>query len=249
MTGSLVLLPVLAGAAELRIAVASNFHPTLAEIADRFQAESGHRLLLSVGSTGKHYAQIRNGAPFDLFFAADRERPRRLEQAGLTVPGTRFTYALGRLVLWSPRPGLVEDGGAVLEGDAYRHLAIANPRLAPYGEAARELLLARGLWSGLRKRLVRGESIGQAFQFVRSGNAELGLVAYSQLLRLDGGPGGSWWLIPDDLHAPIEQQAVMLRDSSVGRGLLRFVQGPVGAALIRSDGYRLPGDTAERAGR
>lgn len=229
-----------ARAAELQVAVAANFQRTLAEIAERFAEHTGHRLLLSSGSTGKHYAQIRHGAPFDLFFAADRERPRRLEREGLGVPGTRFSYALGRLVLWSPRSGLVDGRGEVLRTGEFRHLAIANPRLAPYGRAAKELLQARGLWQALQPRLVRGENIAQAYQFVRSGSAELGLIALAQLPGDEPGPQGSRWLVPADLHAPIEQQALLLRDSPAGRALLEFVRGPVGAAIIRDRGYAVP---------
>lgn len=212
----------------------------MAEIAARFAAETNHRLVLSSGSTGKHYAQIHHGAPFDLFLAADRERPERLEREGRAVPGTRFTYALGRLVLWSPDPELVDDQGAVLQSGGFRHLAIANPRLAPYGRAARQLLQGRGLWQRLQPRLVRGENIGQAFQFVRSGNAELGLVACSQLFGPGGELGGSRWLVPEGLYAPIEQQALLLRDTSAGRALLRYVRGPAGRAIIRRYGYALP---------
>lgn len=225
---------------ELQVAVASNFAAALEELATVFEAESGHVLHLSAGSTGKHYAQILHGAPYDLFFAADEGRPRRLEEEGRIVYGSRVAYAVGRLVLWSPREGLVDSVGSVLEDGDFRHLAIANPRLAPYGVAARELLEARGLWEILQPRLVRGENIAQAHHFVRSGNAELGLLAWSQVQRAAGPIEGSWWLVPVELHAPIEQHAVRLTDGAAGRDFLEFVRGEKARAIIRSHGYEIP---------
>lgn len=225
---------------EIRVAVASNFSPALEHIARRFEAATGHRVIIVAGSTGKHYAQIRNGAPFDLFFAADVRRPRLLEEAGAAIPGSRFTYAIGRLVLWSPEPGYVDAGGEVLARPGLRHLAIANPRLAPYGAAAREVLEGLGFWALLRDRVVRGENIAQAYQFVASGNAELGLVARSQLVRPGRAREGSWWTVPKTLHGPIEQQALLLRDTEAARALLAFVRGEEAASVIRSFGYETP---------
>jgi molybdate transport system substrate-binding protein len=232
-----------AGAAEIRVAVASNFSATLHSLAGRFESHTGNRLVVSAGSTGKHYAQIINGAPFDVFFAADEQRPARLEAAGVAIPGGRFTYALGRLVLWSPRAGYVDGQGAVLRG-AFRHLAIANPRLAPYGRAAEEVLRALGLWHGIGERLVRGENIAQAFQFVASGNAELGFVAYAQLQQPQQPMSGSWWLVPQALYSPIAQQAVLLRDHDAARELLAYVRGPEARDIIAQHGYALPGAEA-----
>ncbi len=226
-----------ASSAEIRVAVASNFAATMRTISARFEQQSDHRVTLIIGSTGKHYAQIHNGAPFDLFFAADSRRPQLLESDGSAVAGSRFTYAIGRLVLWSPTVGLVEDGGQVLENGNFRYLAIANPRLAPYGKAARQLLLQRQLWDKLQHRLVQGENIGQALQFVRSGNAELGLVAWSQLRRPGVPIAGSYWLVPQSLHAPIEQQAVLLTDHPAARDFLAFVKGPQALAVINDFGY------------
>lgn len=229
-----------APASQLRVAVASNFRHAMEALADRFENDTGQTLTLAFGSSGKHYAQIRNGAPFDAFFAADSERPRRLEQAGTAVPGTRFTYARGRLVLWSARPGYVDAGGDVLRTGTFRHLAIANPDLAPYGAAAREALTALGLWDSLQDRLVRGENIGQTYQFVSSGNAELGFIAQSQLAWPGHPATGSWMIVPQRLYRAIEQQALLLRDSEAGRALLDYMRTPAAAALIRDYGYEAP---------
>jgi molybdate transport system substrate-binding protein len=231
-------LPV--SAADLLVAVASNFHPVLEEIVARFGAETGHRVRLVPGSTGKHYAQIRNGAPFDLFLAADIERPQKLEQEGLAVSGSRFTYALGTLVLWSPDEQLIDPDGDVLRSAPFRRLAIANPRLAPYGRAARQTLETMGLWEALRPRLVRGENIAQAFHFVHSGNAELGLLARSQINTLPAGSRGSAWEVPAELHEPIAQQCVLLRDSPAARRFLDHLRAPETLAVIRQFGYAHP---------
>jgi len=229
-----------AAADELRVAVASNFREAMTAIVAEFEQESGQQVVVIFGSTGKHYAQIRNGAPFDAYFAADAERPRLLEQEGLAVPGTRFTYALGRLVLWSPQPELVDGAGRVLQQGGFRHLAIANPDLAPYGAAARSVLQALGAWERLGPRLVRGENIAQAFQFVYSGSAELGFVARSQLVVPGRDFGGSWWEPPAELYAPIVQQAVLLRDSAGGRSLFHFLRQPRVLNLLRTYGYDAP---------
>ncbi|HSH42449.1 MAG TPA: molybdate ABC transporter substrate-binding protein, partial [Arenicellales bacterium] len=224
----------------IRVATASNFTTTLARIAERFRQGSGHQVVLVPGSTGKHYAQIRNGAPFDAFFAADVRRPALLEDEDAIVPGSRFTYAVGRLALWSPETGMVDPEGAVLESDRFRHLALANPRLAPYGRAARELLRALGLWDALEDRLVYGENIGQTFHFVESGAAQLGLVAYSQVLHAHGRDEGSYWLPPRSLYSPIEQQAVALTSGQATLDFLEFTRSAVAAGIIRDFGYELP---------
>lgn len=234
-----------ASADRIQIAVASNFAATLAALADEYERRSGHEVVLVPGATGKHYAQIRNGAPFDAFFAADVRRPELLEQAGEAIAESRFTYALGRLVLWSPAPGLVDASGRVLESGSFRHLAIANPRLAPYGAAARRALHSLGLWDTLEDRLVYGENIGQTFHFVNSGNAELGLVALSQVIHAGHGtlqdPGrGSFWELPQSLHGPIEQQAVSLTDREPTRAFLAYVRSDEARAIIRGAGYGAP---------
>jgi molybdate transport system substrate-binding protein len=225
---------------ELRVAVASNFRHAMNALADRFEAQTGHEVTVIVGSTGKHYAQIANGAPFDAFFSADVERPLRLEREQRIAPDSRFTFAVGKLVLWSPSEGFVDAEGRVLLTDAFDHLAIANPQLAPYGAAAREVLESLGLWERLGGKLVRGENIGQTFQFVASGNADLGFVSRAQLETPGRAFGGSGWEPPQSYYSPIEQQAVLLRDTATGRAFLTFVQTEEGRALIRAYGYDVP---------
>ncbi len=227
---------VLAG--EARVAVAANFLPVLRDLDAAF-TERGHRLKISSGSTGKLYAQIVHGAPFDLFLAADRARPERLEREGRSVPGSRFTYAVGRLVLWSPAPARFNDGLRWLREGRFRRLAIANPQTAPYGRAARQFLRRHDLWRPLQARLVRGESVSQALQFVASGNAEAGLVALSQVI----GRTGSRWPVPAAEHEPIAQQAVLLvrgADNPAARAFHAFLQSPPARRIIRAAGYALP---------
>jgi molybdate transport system substrate-binding protein len=226
-----------AAADEIKVAVATNFVPAMDALVERFEEASGHTVLVSSGSTGGHYAQIRNGAPFDAFFAADAARPRLLEAEGIAVPGSRFLYAVGRVALWSPRAGYVDDAGAVLEIGGFRHLAIANPELAPYGAAARDVLTARRLWDALQPRLVTGQDIGQAYSFVQTGNAELGFVAWAQLKQPGAAIAGSYWLVPESLHRPIEQEVVLLRDAPAARQLLEFIAGAEAREIIRSFGY------------
>jgi molybdate transport system substrate-binding protein len=226
-----------APADEIRIAVATNFTDTMNALVARFEERSDHTVLVSFGSTGNHYAQIKNGAPFEAFFSADIARPQLLEEEGVAVAGSRFSYAVGRIVLWSRRADYVDAAGGILETGKYRHLAIANPELAPYGAAAREVLIARGVWDELQPRLVQGQDIGQAFSFVYTGNAELGFVAYSQLKTPGQEIEGSYWLVPETLHGPIEQQAVLLRDVPAAREFLQFAQSDEGRAIIRGYGY------------
>lgn len=234
------LLPPSAAAERVQVAVASNFKPAMEALTLVFTANTGHELAVNYGSTGKHFAQIVNGAPFDLFLAADAERPRRLEADGFAVAGTRFTYALGKLVLWSPDPDRFEGGAqALAEGD-FRFLAVANPRTAPYGLAAEQTLRNLALWDRLQRRIVRAESVGQAFAYVRSGNAQLGFVALSQVAGPDGPTRGSSWVVPCNLYQPIEQQAVLLADKDAARAFLAFVRGERAADLIRAHGYAVP---------
>jgi len=233
----LLLLPCYALADTIRVAVASNFSEPIKAIAAKYESHTGHRLILVFGSTGKHYAQIKNAAPFELFLAADTSRPQLLEKQGIAIDGSRFTYARGRLVLWSPRNNYVDDKGKVLDSGEYRHLAIANPKLAPYGKAAQEVLESRGLWKTAQRRLVRGESIGQTYQFVRSGNAELGFVAYSQINRPNHITTGSYWVIPQALYKPIEQQAVLLKENIVARDFMSFLQTQEVKKTITKYGY------------
>ena len=222
---------------EIRIAAASNFNQALREIAARFEDQSGHRVSLIFASTGKLYAQIINAAPFDIFLAADSRRPELLEQQGLAVAGSRFTYAIGRLVLWSPRPGQLDDPVAVLRRGEFSRIAIAHPRLAPYGAAAMQLLQALGLDQDLKRKLVRGENVNQAYQFVKTGNAQLGFVAYAQLQRPATSIGGSSWLVPQSMYSPIRQQAVLLKDKPASRKFLEFLRSQQVVNMLMDFGY------------
>jgi len=223
--------------AELRIAVATNFSRTATLLAEQFEQQTGHRVRLAFGSTGKHYAQITHGAPFDIFFAADERRPALLEKNGIAVPGSRFTYAQGRLVLWSPDENLITANASILETGDFRKIAIANPKLAPYGFAAREVLQARGQWEKLQPRLVRGENIGQTFQFVRTSNAQLGFIAAAQIFSNDTTVTGSYWEPPQSLYTPIIQQAVLIKDTPTARAFIEFVKRDTARALIHQHGY------------
>jgi len=224
----------------IHAAVASNFQRTMKALAPIFEARTGHRLVISHGATGRLYAQIMNGAPHEVFLAADTERPVRLEKNGRAMPGTRFTYAVGRLMLCGSVPALRTRGFKVLKEGAFNRLAMANPRLAPYGRAAREVLDHLGLLKTLRARIVRGENIGQTFHFVRSGAADLGLVALSQVLALTEGERPACAPVPETLHSPILQQAVLLKDAPAARAFLAFLRSPEARTIIRDHGYALP---------
>jgi molybdate transport system substrate-binding protein len=234
---ALIILPLFTYAETIHIAVATNFREPAREIVARYQHVSNKKLFLSYGSTGKIYAQIKHGAPFDIFFAADTWRPRLLEEEGLAVAGSRFTYAQGRLVLWSQQNNFVDKEGVVLQMGKFNRLAIANPDLAPYGRAAKEVLQAKGLWKVLSPRIVRGENIGQTFHFIKSGNAELGFIAYSQIIQMNQPFAGSFWLVPQKLYRPIQQQAVLLKDTRETRDFFDFVRGPEAKAIIQAYGY------------
>jgi molybdate transport system substrate-binding protein len=231
-------------AAELRVAVAANFTATLDRLVEGYGPENGVRFAISSGSSGKHFAQIRQGAPFDIFFSADDRRTADLVASGHAVADSRFVYAEGVLALWSPDPGWVpEDGLAFLKSGEYRHLAIANPRVAPYGAAAEAVIHAHGIEPG-PGRLVTGQSIGQAFSFVTTGNAEVGFVALSQVIRHERQHGvGSRWIPGPDSYPPIVQEAVLLttaRDPAAALAFLDWVRTSEAARqIIESDGYRL----------
>ncbi|HUW28108.1 MAG TPA: molybdate ABC transporter substrate-binding protein [Sulfuriferula sp.] len=240
----LVVFGLVAGPAsadEVQVAVAANFTAPMQKIAADFEKDTGHKAVLSFGATGSFYAQIRNGAPFDILLAADAETPARLEQEGLGVPGSRFTYAIGKLVLWSARPGFVDDKGDVLKQSEFRHMAIANPKLAPYGAAAVSALTRLGLLSATQPKFVQGENIAQTYQFIATGNAELGFVALSQVLDKKGKlASGSAWVVPANLHAPIRQDAVILthgKDKAAAAALLKYLRGDKARAVITSYGY------------
>lgn len=223
---------------ETNVAVAANFTTAAKEIAAAFAADSGHKAVLSFGSTGKLYTQIANGAPFQVFLAADTARPEKAEAKGLAVPGTRFAYATGKIVLFSADPALVDGGGNVLgEPDAYEKLAIANPKTAPYGAAAVAAMTKLGIFAKVKDRIVQGDSIAQTYQFVVTGNAQLGFVALSQVINNDT---GSKWVVPGDLYAPIRQDAVLLKtgaDSAAAKAFLDYLKGHKARAIIRSYGY------------
>jgi molybdate transport system substrate-binding protein len=230
--------PVQAG--EVRVAVAANFAVPLARLAAGFTAATGHTLQVSAGSTGKFYAQIVAGAPFDVLIAADDETPRKLVAQGHAVVGSNFTYAVGKLVLWSAQPGVVDDQGAVLASRSFAHLALANPKVSPYGAAALEVLKARGLLPAVSPNLVTAESVAQAYQFVSSGNAELGFVALSQVSVPGKAVVGSFWLVPASLHSSIRQDAVLLKagdQNPAATALLAYLKGAAARALIQSFGY------------
>ncbi|MBB4287636.1 molybdate ABC transporter substrate-binding protein [Roseospira goensis] len=242
----LALLLVAAPAAraeEALIAVAANFTAAARDIGAAFEAEGGHSVTFSFGSTGKLYAQIAHGAPFHAFLAADVARPEKAEAEGLAVSGSRFTYALGRLALYSPDPDRIgTDGAVALAADDVDRLAIANPVTAPYGAAALEVLAALDLTDALRARLVQGDTIMQTHQFVVTGNVPLGFVALAQIV---GHTDGSRWLVPQDLYTPLRQDAVLLRagaDSVAARAFLDFLRGPVARDIITGYGYGLDDD-------
>jgi molybdate transport system substrate-binding protein len=228
-----------AWAGETQVAVAANFTAPAKQIAAAFEKATGQRAVLSFGSSGQFYAQMAHGAPYEVFLSADADRPRKAEQDGLAVPGTRVTYAVGRLVLFSKTPGLVDGSGAVLKTGRFGKLAIADPTAAPYGAAAVQTLQRLGVYPAVKAKIVQGSSITQAYQFVATGAAELGFVALSQVVNR---PGGSRWLVPATLHAPIDQQAVLLftgRKNPAARAFLAFLKSPAAVAIIRRYGYEV----------
>ena len=237
---ALILAPTWALAAETQVAVAANFTEPAKEIAAVFKAQTGHTAVLSFGSSGQFYAQMSHGAPYEVFLSADADRPEKAEQEGLGVAGSRFTYARGRLVLFSKSPGLVDSAGAVIASGKFEKLAIADPAAAPYGLAAVQTLQKLGLYTGVKPKIVMGSSITQAFQFVDTGSAELGFVAYSQVINV---LGGSRWVVPETYHAPIDQQAILLvpgRDKPAAKAFLSFLKGQQAKAIIRKFGYEAP---------
>lgn len=240
--------PVTGRAAEVKVAVAANFSAPMQKIADAFARQTGHRAVLSPAATGQLYAQVRHGAPFEVFIAADEATPARLEREGLAVAGSRFTYAVGRLALWSSRIGVVDPRGDVLRAGGLDRVALANPKLAPYGAAAVSVMASLGVSETLRPRLVQGDNIAQAFQFVATGNATAGFVALSQVM-IDGQMHpGSVWVVPAALHPPIRQDAVLLqrgRDNPAATALLSFLRSEAARTLIRTHGY----EEAPNAGR
>jgi molybdate transport system substrate-binding protein len=235
-----VVLLISIQAAEVTVAVASNFSLPMRKIAAQFEVESGHKVRLSFGSTGALYAQIKNGGPFHLLIAADQEAPARLEKEGLGIAGTRFTYAQGRLVLWSRQAGLVDKEGEILTTGQFQKLALANPKLAPYGLAAMETLRSLSLTEQLKPKLVQGENISQAYQFVETENAQIGFVAMSQVFSEGKLLKGSAWIVPPQLYSPIHQDAILLlagQKNSAATELMRYLKTDQAKSVMSAYGY------------
>jgi len=233
-----LLASVNAFAASTNVAVAANFTDAAKEIAAAFKAQTGNNAVLSFGSSGQFYTQIKEGAPFQILLSADDQRPKKLIEDGLAVPASRFTYAIGKLVVWSSDPNLVK-GEETLRGKAFNKLSIANPTAAPYGAAAIETLKALQLYDAVQPKIVMGNSIAQAFQFVETGNAEIGFVALSQLA---GNVGGSRWMVPQNLYSEIRQDAVLLKsgaDNEAAKAFMIFLKGPQARSVIEKFGYAL----------
>ncbi len=232
-----------AHADEVMVAVASNFTGPMQVISALFERDTGHKASLAFGSTGKFYAQIVNGAPFEVLLAADDETPARLIKEGGGVTGTNFTYAIGKLVLWSADPKRVDAKGEILKIGGFRHLAIANPKTAPYGTAAVQTMTTLGVFQTLKPTFVQGENIGQTHQFVATGAAELGFVAYSQVIKNGQIGSGSGWLVPGNLHEPIRQDTILLakgKDKPAAIALLNYLKSEAAQTVIKSFGYDLP---------
>lgn len=237
---SVLALP--AGADDVQVAVAANFTAPMQQIAALFEKDTGHKATLAFGATGKFYAQIANGAPFEVFLSADDETPARLEKEGHAIASSRYTYAIGRLALWSAQAGKVDDKGDVLKSADIAHLALANPKTAPYGAAAIEVMQKKGVLAALQPKFVQGENIAQTYQFVASGNAEIGFVALSQIWKDGKLTTGSAWIVPASLHEPIRQDAILLnrgRDKPAASALLIYLKGEKARTIIRSYGYDL----------
>lgn len=231
-----------AHADEVQVAVAANFTAPIQAIAADFKKDTGHTLVAAYGATGQFYAQIKNGAPFEVFLSADDSTPQKLESEGDTVKGSRFTYAVGTLALWSAKEGYVDAKGDVLQKNQYQHLSIANPKAAPYGLAATQVLAKLGLTDQVKSKLVEGQNITQAYQFVSTGNAELGFVALSQIYKDGKVSSGSAWIVPGQMYDPIKQGAVILnkgKDNPAAKALVDYLKGPKAAAIIKSYGYQL----------
>ena len=229
-------------AAEIKVAVASNFANVLKEIAVEFQKDTGHQLAITPGATGKFYAQINNGAPFDVFLSADDETPSKLAKEGKAIAATQFTYAIGRLALWSPLPDMVDKNADVLKTDKFKFLAIANAKVAPYGQAAVMTMQKLGVLTKLEPRIVQGESISQTYQFVSTGNAQLGFVALSQIVENGKIKSGSAWIVPEEMHDQLKQDAVVLQSCkyiSVCQSLLDYLKTEKAKKIMTSYGYRL----------
>ena len=240
-----VIVSIPASAEKASVAVAANFTAPARDLAQAFTHSTGHEVVLSFGSTGKLFAQITHGAPFDVFLAADRERPKRAEQEGLMVQGSRFTYAQGKIVLWSRDKNALNPKGTpldlrvIIESDAITRLAIANPKIAPYGRAAMETLTRLGVYENVKGKIVQGENIAQTYQFAYTGNAELAIISMSQITLNES---GSHWIVPSDFYTPLDQQAVLLNrgaDNKAANAFVDFLKSNEAAVIIEKFGYTI----------
>lgn len=242
ITLALLLFGQASWSATVLVAVAANFSKPMAEIVSQFEKATGHSVKLSFGSSGKFVSQLENGGPFEVLLSADEKGPEKLEQAGLTVPNTRFVYALGKLVLWSSKPNFVDDKGKILMTSNFKHLALADPKVAPYGAAAIDVLKKLKLFEKLQPLFVQGENIAQTYQFISTANAELGFLALSQVIENGKIVGGSSWIIPDNLHAPIRQGAVLMKigaENPAAHALIDYLKSIPALAIIKKYGYDL----------
>ena len=244
IAAALLLVAGMAQADAVSVAVAANFSGPMKRISAEFEKTSGHKVVLSFGSTGKFYAQVKAGAPFEVLLAADDETPGKMAQEGLAMKDSRFTYAIGKLVLWSAREAIVDGDGDILKRGSFEHLAVANPKLAPYGAAGVQTLQALGVYDAIAPKLVQGENIAQTYQFVATGNALLGFVALSQVIGEDGkAKSGSAWIVPEKYYTQIRQDAVLLekgKNKTAAVELLKFLKTSYAARVIESYGYGLP---------
>ena len=242
ITLALLLFGQASWSATVLVAVAANFSKPMTEIAGEFEKATGHSAKLSFGSSGKFVSQLKSGGPFEVFLSADEKGPEKLEQVGLTVPTTRFVYALGKLVLWSTKLGYVDDQGKILETGNFKHLALANPKLAPYGIAAVDVLKKMKLFEKLQPLFVQGENITQTYHFISTANAELGFVALSQVIEKGKITNGSGWIIPDNLYTPIRQTAVLMKKGAknpAAAALIDYLKSKPALAIIKTYGYDL----------
>ena len=242
---ALLLVGQTTWAATTLVAVASDFTKPMTEIAAAFEKATGHTAKLSFGSSGKAFAQIQSGGPFEVYLSASEKYPLELEKSGHAVPNSRFVYAIGKLVLWSAKPGYVDDQGEILKTGNFKHIALADPTHAPYGVVAEEVMKSLGVLDKLRPLFVMGENISQTFQFVSTGNAELGFVAFAQVIDINTGKigSGSGWIIPDNLHGPFNQTAVLLKkgaENPAALALVDFLKSPTALAIIEKYGFGLP---------
>lgn len=245
----LVLVLLLFGqtswAATTLVAVASDFTKPMTEIAAAFERTTGHTAKLSFGSSGKAFAQIQSGAPFEVYLSASEKYPLELEKTGFAVIDSHFVYAIGKLVLWSAIPGYVDDQGKILTTGGFKHIALADPTHAPYGVVAEDVMKSLGVLDKLRPLFVQGENISQTFQFVNTGNAELGFVGLAQVIDVNSEKigSGSGWIIPENLHSPFRQMAVLLKtgaENPAAHALVDFLKSPTALAIIEKYGFGLP---------